>query len=194
MSSECLCKAIDPYQRQQPVFAMTFPVEEYTMCIRPLCVTTDMDTVYNWLDRQLGVRFWQDGGPKPELIRCYVDMLRSDHSQPFLCLMDDQPVCQLDVGKATFNEVFMYTDAVDGDYSFRTIVDPDMELRNAYVNIIKTFVSYFFSFDHVKRVLTYLPAGDNWANHLLENAGLTYVDTRRTLNGPVNLYACARPS
>lgn len=194
MSFERLCKAIDPYQRRQPVFAKTFSEEEYTLSIRHLCVATDMETVYEWLDRQMESRYWQDGGPRTELMQCYIDVLQSDHSQSLICLKDEQPVCQLDIGNAAINEVFMYADTREGDYAFRTIFSPDLELRNTYVNIIKTFVEYFFSFADVKRVLTYLPAGDDWTNHLMENAGLSYLDTQRTLFGAVNLYAFADPS
>jgi hypothetical protein len=194
MSSECLCKAIDPYLPKRPVFVKTFSQEEYTLSIRHLCVTTDMETVYDWLDRQLGVRFWTVDGPRPELMQCYIDILQSDHSQSLMCLMDERPVCQLDVGKAAINEVFMYTDVLDGDYSFRAIVSPYVDVRNAYGNIIKTFLEYCFSFRHVQRVLTYLPASDEWTNHLLETAGLTYLDTQRTLQGAVNLYECVCPS
>jgi hypothetical protein len=84
----------------------------------------------------------------------------------------------------------MYTDTTDGDYSFRLIMSPYATTRNAYVNVIRAFLEYFFSFKSVKRVLTYLPVHDEWANHLLKNAGFRYLDTRRVLYGAVNLYEC----
>lgn len=194
MPSDRLCKPIDPYRQQHPVFSRPYPLQEYTLCIRPLCVSTDIELVCSWLSHQLGTHSWQEGGPKPELMQCYIDMLKSDYSQSFLCLMDEQPVCQVDVGKAIFNEVFMYIDTQDNDYVFRMIISPEVKLRNAYVNIVRTLLEYFFSFREVGRVLTCLPANDDWINHLLESAGLAYLDTRRTIYGVVNLYGCVSPS
>jgi len=42
-----------------------------------------------------------------------------------------------------------------------------------------SFGEYFFSFGYVKRLLIFLPASDEWANHMLTNAGLSYPDTLR---------------
>ncbi len=161
------------------------------LSIRPFCVTTDMPEVYKWLEQQAGLSFDREESPRSELQQSYIDILQSNYSQALVCLLDHRPICQLDIGRAVFNEVFMYTDTAEGDYSFRMIMSPYATVRDAYVDVIGVFLRYFFSFEHVRRVLTYLPVYDEWSNHLLKNAGFAYLDTRRTLYGAVNLYECA---
>jgi hypothetical protein len=222
-SIDSLCRPTDPFQLQAPVLTRDLPDKGYRLSIRPFCVTTDMSAVCNWLGQELGMEFGQGGGrgreaeagqewesgmgpelergvgPEPgvgpewELRKVYIDILQSGDSQSLLCLLDKRPVCALDIGRAALNEVFMYRDTADGDYSFRMILSPYVTLRNAYVDVVQTFLDYFFSFPNVKRVLTYLPVYDEWGNHLLQCAGFHYLDTGRTLSGAVNLYACAAP-
>src|SRR5262249_36053362 len=124
MSTDGLCKTIDPYSEQAPVFVKNFHEQQYSLAIRPFCVSTDMEVIYNWLEQQLGIDFRSEDSPKAELTQSYVDILQSDYAQSFLCLLDERPVCQLDIGKASFNEVFMYTDPDERDYGFRFIMSP----------------------------------------------------------------------
>jgi hypothetical protein len=188
MSADNLCRPIDPFHQQAPGFVKFYPEENYKLSIRPLCVTTDMEIVYGWLEQQMGIQSWKDDSPKPELLQSYIDILESTFSQSLLCLLDDQPVCQIDISQTPYNEVFMYLDVGKGDYALWLIMSCHVTIHNAYVNIVKACLEYFFSFGDVERVITYLPTYDEWANHLLMNAGFTYLDTKQMLTGVVNIY------
>jgi hypothetical protein len=192
MSASNLCRPLDPTRLQAPVFARSYPTDDYTLMIRPFCVGTDMDLLCGWLELQTGISFRKEEGPRPELKQSCIDILQSNHSQSLMCLLDDRPVCQADISKAPYNEVFMYLDTNAGDYAFRLIMSPYATVRNAYVSIVRAYLEYLFSFEEVGRVITYLPVYDEWSNHLLKNAGFRYMDTKKILSGVINLYECRR--
>lgn len=192
MSATDLCRPIDPMHLQPTVFAKTYPAENYTLTIRPFCVTTDMDALCGWLEQQTGISFRKKENPRAELLQSCIDVLESGYSQSLLCLLDERPVCQLDISKAPYNEVFMYLDAVDGDHALRLIMSPYVTVRNAYVNVMRTYLEYLFAFDEVERVIAYLPAYDEWSNYLLKNAGFEYLDTKQMVSGVINLYECRK--
>jgi len=192
MSASEICRPLDPMRQQAPVLVKPYPADNYTLTLRPFCITTDMDPLCGWLEQQTGISFGKEDGPRQELSQACIDILESNYSQSLLCLLDNRPVCQSDICKAPFNEIFMYLDACAGDYAFRPIMSPYATLRNAYVNIVRTYLEYMFSFEEVRRVIAYLPVYDEWSNHLLKNAGFGYLDTKQILSGVVNLYECRK--
>jgi len=183
---------MDPFHKQAPLFAKSYPGDNYTISIRPFCVSTDMELLYGWLEQQIGMQFWKKDNPRQELLQSYADILASTYSQSLLCLLDDRPACEMDVSQAPYNEVFMYLDAGKGDYALWLIMSSYVTVRNAYANIVKACLEYLFSFEGPERVITYLPAYDEWSNHLLKNAGFEYLDTKQMLSGVVNLYECRK--
>lgn len=185
---DSLCRPTDPIHRQAPVFVKSYPSEDYKLVIRPFCITTDMNVLFGWLEQQMGIQFWKEGSPRQELLQSYRDILESDHSQSLLCLLDDRPVCLLDISRAPYSEVFMYVDACPNDYSIWLIMSAYVTVRSAYVNVVQAYVEYFFSSGNVQRIITYQPAYDEWSNHLLKNAGFVYLDTKKMFSGVVNLY------
>jgi hypothetical protein len=183
---------MDPFHQQVPGFIKSYPKDNYTLAIRAFCVTTDMDAVCGWLEQHLGVSFWKEDSLKPELLQSYIDMLESSYSQSYFCLLDNRAVCQADISKALYHEIAMYMHVVPRDYALRMTMSPYVTVRNAYENIVRAYLEYFFSFEEVGRVVTYLPASDEWSNHLLKNAGFSYLDTRQMLTGVMNLYECKK--
>jgi hypothetical protein len=151
-----------------------------------------MELLYGWLEQQMGMQFWKEDGPKQELLQTYTDILESTYSQSLMCLLDDRPACQMDISQAPYNEVFMYLDAGKGDYALLLIMSSYVTVRNAYANVVKACLEYFFSFEGLERIITYLPAYDEWSNHLLTNAGFEYLDTKQMLAVVVNLYECRK--
>jgi len=63
-------------------------------------------------------------------------------------------------------------------------------VRNAYSNIVKSCLEYFFLWRARADKLTC--RHDEWSNHLLKNAGFEYLDTKQMLSGVVNLYECRK--
>jgi hypothetical protein len=151
-----------------------------------------MEVLYGWLEQQMGMQFWKANGARQELLHSYTDSLESNFSQSLLCLLDDRPVCQMDISRAPYNEVFMHLDAEEGDHALWMIMSPYATVRNAYGNIVEAALEYFFSFETTSRIITYLPAYDEWSGHLLMNAGFKYLDTEKMLTVVVNLYEYRR--
>jgi hypothetical protein len=192
MSAVNLCRPFDPFHQQAPVFVKYYSSVGYTLIIRPFCVTTDLDMVCGWLEQQLEISFQGEDSPRSELLQSYVDMLQSDYAQSFFCLLDERGVCQADVMEASYSDIAMYLDARSGDYVLRLTMSTYATVRNAYEQIVNAYLEYLFSFKEVHRVLTWLPAHDEWSNHLLKGAGFIYLDTRQMLSGVANIYECRK--
>jgi hypothetical protein len=192
MASNNICKPVNPYLLQPPGIIKSFPEEQYELLIRPFCVTTDLDEVCRWIEREQGSPGPIENSRSELLLQSYVESLQSTFSQPLFCLSNDVGVCQADISKALNQEVSMHLDTNEGDYTFQMIMAPYPNIPKTYVNIVKTYLEYFFSFDEVKRVLTFLPVSDEWNNHLMECAGFRYLDTLQMISGTCNLCECRK--
>ena len=192
MSAGNLCRPLDSFHPQAPVFDKYYSDGNYRLTIRPFCVTTDLDMICEWLEEQLGVSFQGEGNPKEELQQSYVDMSASTYAQSFLCLLDTRAICQADVMEFQYSDLALYLNSEGNDYFIRLTMSDYATMRNVYEHVVNTMLEYLFSFDEVQRVLTYLPAHDEWSNHLLSQAGFIYLDTRQLFSGVVNIYECRR--
>jgi len=79
---------MDPFHQQAPVLK-PYP-DENTPWPSAVCVTTDMEALYGWLEQQMGMQFWKKDSPRQELLQSYTDILASTYSQSLVCLLDNR--------------------------------------------------------------------------------------------------------
>ena len=64
-----LCQPLNTVSLE-PVYYKNSPDGSWSISIRPLCINTDIDIIYEWVNEEYAKRFWQmDGKPIHQLTR-----------------------------------------------------------------------------------------------------------------------------
>jgi hypothetical protein len=118
-------------------------------------------------------------------------MIASDFAQPFMVLVNDVPVCQMDIYKTQQDVLSLSYSARPGDYGLQLVVAP-LAVQDNIVLIIKTCLEYFFSYPEVGRILVNVEEGNEYYDHLFKNAGFRSLHDIRSLHRSSSLYAIRR--
>jgi hypothetical protein len=172
-----LCRPINGETAPSIEYKRYFPGKEFTISIRLLYTVTDMPFVFDWVNHTYAKHFWQkDNQPIEQLKETCQLMLACDFAQPFIALLNDDPVCQVDVYKTLQDEVSLLYSARPGDYGLRFLMAPRKEhIPNLSVCVLRTFMEFFFFYPEVKRIITEPDAEDVQANNLVKKAGFRFM-------------------
>lgn len=191
---EPLCRPIYEHEAADMAYKKHFPIQEVTISLRPLNLTTDIETVFEWVNQEYAHRHWQkDNGPVRQLRQTYELILHSDFAQSFTGFMNDIPVCQLDVYHAPKNEISLAYNAHPGDYGINILLSPAYEKASGYsVCMLLTFLEYFFLQEEVHRIVGEPATDDLPANELLSILGFQFHKRINLSYKRANLYTCTK--
>lgn len=164
---------------------------ELTISVRALNLTTDVPIIYKWMTYQYAGPLLNKDIPPRELEESYSSMIESDFAQPFMGLVNDVAVCQVDIYKTQQDAISLYYDARPGDYGLNLVVAP-LALQDNIALLIRACLEYFFSFQEVGRIIADIEVKNEWANSLFKMAGFTYHRRVRIPYKTANLYICTR--
>jgi hypothetical protein len=108
--------------------------------------------------------------PPQELGEFYACMIESDFAQPFIGLINDVPVCQVDVCKAQQDAISLYYNDRPGDYHIQLMLAP-LPVQKNMILLIRTCLEYFFSFPEVGRIVADIETENEWNRTLFKKAG-----------------------
>src|SRR5258708_25819053 len=115
----------------------------------------------------------RDGTPR-ELEESYSSMIESDFAQPFMGMVNNVPVCQVDIYKTLQDAISLYYDARAGDYGLQLVVAP-LAIQDNIATLIRICLEYFFSFPEVGRIIADIETKNEWTNTLFKMAGLRWL-------------------
>src|SRR5882757_7006502 len=148
--SSRLCNALLPAGKESGVAFKELPDRQLRISVRPFCVATDLSILYQWMSREYAGPLLLRPQPSEELEESYLSMLASDFAQPFMGLLNDVPVCQVDVYKTQQDAISLYYNARPGDYGIHLFLAPLTVQENILI-LLRTCLEYFFSFPEVDR-------------------------------------------
>ena len=190
-----LCRPIDSQIKPDVVYRRIYPSDGYFLIIRPFFIPVDLPVIFDWHTKRYAGRIWKNVSPRAELSQTYQEILESDYAQSFMCHLNDTPICQVDIERVIDNELFRQDMILSGDYQIRIVVSPQLrKFKHAFVNVVRLFLEYFFSFREVHRVLTHLDEEYQQANKLLFKAGFDFLERVQRSDHMANLYGCSRDS
>src|SRR6266700_3978920 len=123
--SRILCRPLCYSDKQEIVYSSPFPVNGYTIALRPLNILTDLTLAYEWLRLTYARNTWKSNGPVKQLEEVYTQMMQCDFAQPFMVLQDNKPVCVAEFHHARHHEVGLYYESQPGDYAVSLLLSPD---------------------------------------------------------------------
>jgi acetyl CoA:N6-hydroxylysine acetyl transferase len=180
-----------PLAMQEGILTNYLPDRRLTISIRTLCVATDLPIMYNWMSQEYAGYLVERSNPPAELVESYACTLRSLHAQPFMGLVNDIPVCQLDVYKVREDAISLCYDALPGDYGLNVLLAP-LVIQDHVLLLLQMWMEYFFTFPEVKRVVVDLEAGNDWLETLFTRAGFRFSAKVRLPYKDADLYTCSR--
>jgi hypothetical protein len=131
--------------------------------------------------------------PPHDMEEFYATMIESDFAQPFMGLINDVPVCQIEVCKAQQDAISLYYNARRGDYRIQMMPAPLAVQENMFL-LVKTCLEYFFSFPEVGRIVADMDTGNEWGNALFKKAGARSAQKIQLPYRSSTLYVCTRDS
>jgi Acetyltransferase (GNAT) domain len=164
----------------------------FFLSVRPLSVVTDLPVIYSWMCSQYAVTM-PAGLSLPELDEAYSSVLASDFAQPFIALINDLPICQVDVYKTKLDAISLSYEARQGDYGLHLLYDAQTD-QDRLNQLLRACTGYFLSFPEVGRMVIDIETDNKWMNKLVRNMGFRwrkkiklpyktsnlYIGTRRT--------------
>ena len=188
-----LCTSLLPSGPAGGILTKYFHEQKLSISVRPVSVADDVPILYKWMSHEYAGPLLDRPQHPREMEEFYNSMIESDFAQPFMGLVNDTPVCQMDVYKAKQDAISLYYEARPGDYGLQLVVAP-MTAQENMVLLLRTCLEYFFSFHEVGRVVTDVEVKNEWSNHLFKAVGFQHTQEIRIPHKNANLYICTRES
>ena len=178
---------------KEGVIFKDLPDRNLSISVRALCLATDVPVIYKWMTYQYTGPLLTRAVPPRELEESYSSMIESDFAQPFMGLVNDVPVCQVDIYKTLQDAISLYYDARPGDYGLQLVVAP-LAIQENIAILIRTCLEYFFSFPEVGRIIADIETKNEWTNTLFKRTGFRCIQKVKIPYKTANLYVCTRDS
>jgi acetyl CoA:N6-hydroxylysine acetyl transferase len=191
--SSGLCASLFHSGIERGVTSKELPEQHLRVSVRPFNVDTDIATLYKWMCQEYAGPLLHRTQPPSEMEELYLSMIESDISQPFMGLINDVPICQIDVYKAQQDAISLYYNARPGDYGIKMELAP-LVLQQNITLLLQTCLEYFFSFPEVGRIVADIDMRNDSNQHMFKEAGFRNTGT---IQGPYKsaaLYICTRNS
>lgn len=174
--------------RQMVFFRRTFPENNYTLIIRPLCIDRDVPVIFQWMYDPIIFNLQQPGGTREELSHHYAEFMESGNGYSLVVFMKSRLVAQVDFFHVSSDQIKDHYAAKDGDHGINVLMSPNQKVApKLSANILITGLAYLFTLS-VDRVMVYPDAGNEIANDILTRAGFKFMKQVQLTGKKANLY------
>ena len=186
--SSGLCTSFLPTGIEK-IFTRELPEQQLRIDVRPFCVATDISIVFKWMSQEYAGPLLTRSQPPQELEESYTTMIESDFAQPFMGLVNDTPVCQMDIYRMQQDVLSLSYPARPGDFEWQLIIAP-LTVQDHMLLLIQASLEYFFSFPEVGRIIVNIENGNEYHRQLFKKVGFRSLYDIRTTYRISSLYAC----
>lgn len=122
--------------------------------IRAFDIETDLEVLYEWVNKDYAKKFWEMDGSIEELEEAYIKHLGVDYSHPYIGTLNGVPIFTLELYWAIKDEVGKYYPFHPGDYGFHMLIAPAKKKINNFSYYALTMcMEHFFSHTQVHRMI-----------------------------------------
>jgi acetyl CoA:N6-hydroxylysine acetyl transferase len=153
----------------------------------------DMTVIYKWINEGCGGQLPLADQESDLFKEAYSSIQASDAVQVFIGMIDDSPVCEIELYQARQHAISLSFESRPGDY-YLDLLSPPSGPHGYMADLLHHSLEYFFSFGEVSRIMAEADINNEWMNELLKSAGFHLY---KTLNAPYknsHLYFCSRRS
>jgi len=188
-----LCMSVSPSGIAPVCAVKDLPERQMTISVRAFDPVSDTPVLFKWLSQEYGGPLKEKMYAPEALSVSYACMIESDFAQPFMGLVNNVPVCQVDVYKTRQDAISLYYDSLAGDYGLHLVIAP-MAAQDSIVMLVRTCIEYFFSFPEVGRIVVDIEIRDEWNLDLFKKTGFRPYKKIQSSYKTSNLMICTRNS
>ncbi|MBN8854118.1 MAG: hypothetical protein BGO55_06975 [Sphingobacteriales bacterium 50-39] len=159
------------------------------LAVRPFCIATDLPILFKWMSQEYAGPLLARSHPPQELEESYAIMIESDFAQPFMGLVNDTPLCQMDIYRMQQDVLSLSYPARPGDYGLQLIVAP-LTVQDNMLLLIRACLEHFFSFPEVGRIIVNIENGNEYNRQLFKKVGFRSLYNIQTTYRTSSLYGC----
>ena len=160
---------------------------------RSLQLKTDIDLLYDWVNRPYSKRFWQLNGSKSLLYDTYRSLLGDPNQHSFIGCFNNQPACQIDLYNVAADELKDHISHDAEDCGLHLLMMPPKQMNKGLsLCMLQHFIRFYFSFSIARRLFAEPDQENILANRLAEKAGFIFLKTILLSYKTANLYSITR--
>jgi RimJ/RimL family protein N-acetyltransferase len=183
------CKPVSVNYSGQLLYVSHDEVLDATISFRSLELDSDINFLYDWVNRPYTKRFWQLNGSKSLLYDTYRDILNNSHAHSFIGCYNSQPVSQVDLYNIAADELKDHIDYVADDCGLHLLMLPPAQMsKGLSLIMLRHFIRFYFSFPVAKRLYAEPDKENTLANRLASKAGFGFLKTIELSYKTANLY------
>jgi len=172
------------------IYTKTFETRDNKLAIRKLDLDQDWPALRNWIRYYTGKEV---KGTQQYIHQAFEDIISSGFTETLMCVMNNSPVCQVELFQYICSEPSAPIDCLPGDYGLRLFNAP--EIRNqkqVLMNLLELCLSYAFSLQDVERVICQSDPENDLLNQSLVDSGFALVHTLQLQFYQADMYMYSR--
>jgi RimJ/RimL family protein N-acetyltransferase len=193
-SAQLFCKPQYTGEQARMLFTSSNKLDGAGISFRSLDLSTDLDIIFNWVNRAYAKRFWQLDGSKALVETTYRLILDNPATHSFIGLYNDRPVCQIDIYLLMVDELrHEVQDCRPNDCGFHLLMAPPwVSAKGLSREVLRAFLAFYFSHDRAERIFAEPDRDNVLANRLALAVGLEFLYTVRLSYKTANLYCITK--
>ena len=175
------------------IFSSYVPSLHKHISFRSMALETDTDMIFDWVNRDYALKYWQLNGSRQRVFDTYYNIQRNSNGHSYIGLLDKKPICQFDVYRVMADEIIQYITADGNDCGFHLLMAPnDSPVQDLSLLVTRTFLQYYFSFQEARRMFAEPDIENQRSNRILQRAGFGFLQGIRMSYKTANLYCITK--
>ncbi|MGC4233248.1 MAG: GNAT family N-acetyltransferase [Niabella sp.] len=175
------------------LFTRSVPELDASFSFRSLDPNFDFDRIYDWVNQAYAQKFWQLKGSRSMIETLYKGILSNPQVHAFIGLVDQAPVCQIELYALPADELAGHLPARSGDCGLHILMCPPRQMQKGWsFYALRLFQEFYFSFPEAQRLFAEPDRENHAANQLAMNTGFRFLKTIELSYKTANLYCLDR--
>jgi RimJ/RimL family protein N-acetyltransferase len=163
------------------------------LAFRSFNLETDLDLIYQWVNMDYTLKYWQLDGSRERVLDLYYNIQRNSHGHSFIGLLNGRPVCQFDVYRVLADEIRQFVTADENDCGFHLLMGPNEKpIPGLSLALIHAMLSYYFSFSAAERMYAEPDISNQRSNLLLQRTGFRFIQSIQMSYKIAHLYCLTK--
>jgi RimJ/RimL family protein N-acetyltransferase len=186
------CKPLAGARESQILYEKNF-YEIGNISFRSLDLSVDLKMIHEWVNKNYSKQFWQLHGSKALIENTYAAILENPSTHSYIGLLNDKPICQIDIYLISADELSDHVLAGPDDAGMHFHMAPVIkQVKGLSALLMQSFLNFFFSFPKAERMYGEPDAENIKANKLVEKVGFEFIKSITMTYKRANLWVYTR--
>jgi len=179
------------HTRPSYLFSKTNGSGNNKLSLRQLNLNEDLPVMLRWIRYYTGTK--ESRGTQQYIHQAFEDIISSGFALPLMCVMNNLPVCQIELFQYICSDSSSPINCLPGDYGLRLFNAP--EIRNqkqVLMNLLELCLHYAFTLQPVERVICQSDPENDMLNQSFTDSGFHLVHTLQLQLYQTDLYIYCR--